>query len=69
MPVRMTGGGGAAGSRFRRRAPGKRGEGSEAAETAGENREGSPCPRERGESLQKVPYPSGTVAEENPTRE
>lgn len=42
---------------------------SEAGETAGENREGSPCPRERGESLQKVPYPSGTVAEENPTRE
>lgn len=62
--------GGAADTRFRRTAPGRRGEGSEAGgEAAGENGEERPSPRERWESLQKVPYPSGTVAEENHGRE
>ena len=53
----------------RQRAPGRRGEGSEAGgEAAGENGEESPRPREGGENLQRISHPSGTVAEENPTR-
>lgn len=50
----------------RRRELERRGEGSEAGgKAAGEE---SPRPREGGESLRKMPHPSGTVAEVNPTR-
>lgn len=67
--MRATVVGGAADAWSWRRAPERRGEGSEAGGgAAGNNGEKSPRPREGGDSLQKMPYSSGTVAQENPTR-
>lgn len=69
VPVRVTGRVGRLTLSLRRTAPGRSREGNEAGgEATGEDGEESPSARGRGESLHKVPYARGTVAEENPTR-